>query len=465
MKFNLNLLNLAFLGEELYTTSFHYYPMLIIEFMKGYYTTAELYEKNESLMNNNMTGKMKTENSSNSLEDNSKTEDSSNTTMKENKNEETYKRPANSNDNISEQQKDELTNNGNNANTKDSVRTSSDSEFEEIEIKKSKEKNKTNIKPKLRIESSEVKDKKIITINYMKYFDTYLEKILYFRNLIHKMKESTQNNIQIENFDNIIEVYKRKERIVRIKKQIEYYKRKSEEIKKSKQRLQKVITNKKNILSNLNNNINSFKEYCNQLEASNKQSLSIVIKHQMIYNSFLNKKMVEICFFFFHKKIKNIYLIQDILKKNIKNDNESIRNRFEYYNNNKKRISSMMGYIAQLMIYFSKCFDIPLPYPLCLNGSKSFIVRGKKDKEKDFLPLHCDLKREDKYGNFETGLNYLKIDLNEIINFCAMYRQIISENEYDKIYKNKENNVFFYFFINFNQFLLQFLKNILKMFD
>ena len=163
MKFNLNLLNLAFLGEELYTTSFHYYPMLIIEFMKGYYTTAELYEKNESLMNNNMTGKMKTENSSNSLEDNSKTEDSSNTTMKENKNEETYKRPANSNDNISEQQKDELTNNGNNANTKDSVRTSSGSDFEEIEIKKSKEKNKTNIKPKLRIESSEVKDKKIIT--------------------------------------------------------------------------------------------------------------------------------------------------------------------------------------------------------------------------------------------------------------------------------------------------------------
>ena len=474
MKFNLNLLNLAFLGEELYTTSFHYYPMFIIEFMKGYYTTAELYEKNEALMNNNITNNIiKPKESQDSLDDNLKIEDNSNTQTEESKTEETFTRAANTSVYIPRPQKDkkfsldkdDSSNNGNNANIKESVRASSFSDFEDSEIKKNKEKYKLSMKPKLKSEILEVKDKKIITINYMKYFDTYLEKIMYFRKDNHKKKESEQNNIQIENCDNIIEVYKRKERIVKIKKQIEYYKRKSEEIKKTKQRLQKIIANKKNILTNLNSNINSYKDYCKKLEDSNKKSLPLVIQHQMIYNSFLNKKMVEICFFFFNKKIKNIYLIQDILKKNIKNDNESIRNRCDYYNNNKKRISSMMGYIAQLMIYFSKCFDIPLPYPLCLNGSKSFVVRGKKDKEKDFLPLHCDLKREDKYGNFETGLNYLKIDLNEIINFFAVYRQIISENEYDKIYKNKENNVFFYFFINFNQCLLQFLKNILKTFD
>ena len=106
-----------------------------------------------------------------------------------------------------------------------------------------------------------------------------------------------------------------------------------------------------------------------------------------------------------------------------------------------------------------------MPYPLCLMAAKSFVVRGKKDKDKDFLPLHCDLKRDDKYGNFETGLSYLKKDFNEIINFCSMFPQIISENEYNKIYNNKEENAFFYFFINFNHCLLQFIKNVQKMFE
>ena len=110
------------------------------------------------------------------------------------------------------------------------------------------------------------------------------------------------------------------------------------------------------------------------MEKSNKESFSLLTQQKILYNSFLNKKMVEICFFFFNKKIKNLYLINDALKVDIKQDNDSIKKRFEYYNKNKKSISSMMGYITQLMIYMSKCFDIPLPYPLCLKGSKSFII-------------------------------------------------------------------------------------------
>ena len=55
MKFNLNLLNLSFLGTELYTTSIYYYPIVIIEFMNGYYTTPELFEKNDFLINGNLT--------------------------------------------------------------------------------------------------------------------------------------------------------------------------------------------------------------------------------------------------------------------------------------------------------------------------------------------------------------------------------------------------------------------------
>ena len=62
-----------------------------------------------------------------------------------------------------------------------------------------------------------------------------------------------------------------------------------------------------------------------------------------------------------------------------------------------------------------------------LNGAKSFIIKGK-NREKDFLPLHCDLKRDDKFLNFESGLIYLKNDFKEIINFCSMYPEIISVN-------------------------------------
>ena len=176
--------------------------------------------------------------------------------------------------------------------------------------------------------------------------------------------------------------------------------------------------------------------------------------------------MTEICFVFFNKKITSLYLIPKFFNKVIKNDNKDFSmRRFEIYNTNKKKISSMMGHITQLMIYMSKCFDIPLRYPLWLNGSKSFIIKDKKDKEKDFLPLHCDLKRDDKFINFENGLNYLKNDFKEILNFCAIYQKIIPESEYMKLNRDNEEYTFFNYFLCFNNCLGDFIKNIQNMFD
>ena len=472
MKFNLNLVYLSFLGEELYTTNINFYPIIIIEFMKGYYTTKELYEKNNILINANLTKKL----NSDSIENNLKIDNS----IKESKKVEKEKRKESANSertasislsssvisrNIDLKLEDEQTAK---SKKRESGRSSSFAEIQDSEININKEKtnkNKINFKNKVKSEVLEIKEKKTNCYNFVQYFDVYLEKILYFRDGINKKQEPNKINIQTENLGTMIEMYKRKERINKIKIEIEYYKSKNEEIKKIKEKLQKIISNKKNILSNLNEKITSYKDHFTNLEQTNKESLSLLAQQKMLYNSFLNKKMAEICFFFFNKKIKNLYFIDDSLKINIENDNESIKKRFEYYNSNKKRISSMMGYITQLMIYMSKCFDIPLPFPLCLNGSKSFVVRGKKDKEKDFLPLHCDLKREDRYGNYETGLNYLKNDFNEIINFCMMFPQIISETNYNKLFKDKESNTFFYYFINFNHCLLEFVKNIQKMFE
>ena len=442
IKFNINLLDLSFLGEELYTTSIHIYPIIIFEFLNGYYTTAELNAKNNDLINaNNAQNEnvLKTGNLSSCPMEDTHKEEFLKGFIEINKDTNTpLSKSIIMKKNIGDKD-EQITNN-----TRMSVRPSIDS--------------KLNMKMGF-------KEKKINCEKFNNYFNAYIEKVLFFRDEVMKLKKANLNNVQFENCDTIIEIYKRRERMNEEKKLINYYENKREEIRKIKDKLEKIIKQKEALLSNLKKEIGSYKERCEKLEQTNNKSISLVAQNKSIYNSFLNKKMVELCFFFFNKKIKNLYFISDFMKISYKPDNESTKKRFEFYNSNKKKISSMMGYITQLMIYFSKCFDVPIPYPLNLNGSKSSIVRGKKDKEKDFIPLYCDLKREDKYGNFETGLNYLKSDFNEIINFCAMFPQIISENNYNKIYRENEDNAFFYFYIKFNHCLQEFIKNIQKKFD
>ena len=442
IKFNINLLDLSFLGEELYTTSIHIYPIIIFEFLNGYYTTAELNAKNNDLINaNNAQNEnvLKTGNLSSCPMEDTHKEEFLKGFIEINKDTNTpLSKSIIMKKNIGDKD-EQITNN-----TRMSVRPSIDS--------------KLNMKMGF-------KEKKINCYKFNDYLNVYIEKIIFFRDDVMKKKNVDLNNVQFENCDTIREIYKRRERMNEEKKLINYYENKREEIRKIKDKLEKIIKQKEALLSNLKKEIGSYKERCEKLEQTNNKSISLVAQNKSIYNSFLNKKMVELCFFFFNKKIKNLYFISDFMKISYKPDNESTKKRFEFYNSNKKKISSMMGYITQLMIYFSKCFDVPIPYPLNLNGSKSSIVRGKKDKEKDFIPLYCDLKREDKYGNFETGLNYLKSDFNEIINFCAMFPQIISENNYNKIYRENEDNAFFYFYIKFNHCLQEFIKNIQKKFD
>ena len=52
MNFNLNILNISFLGEELDTISIHLYPIFIIEFINGYYTSKELFDENNNFLKN-----------------------------------------------------------------------------------------------------------------------------------------------------------------------------------------------------------------------------------------------------------------------------------------------------------------------------------------------------------------------------------------------------------------------------
>ena len=493
MNFNLNLSELSFLGKELYNVTIYHYPMLILEFMDGNYTTTELFLKNDFLIYGHDIQLITKESSGSTVsnvddnlnigsfleslpdvysindDDPIDLENDRNASMSISTNRDSSQRINIGNKDIS--QNDKRTNSiFNYIEVKKSKSKDSNNKIEnEKEEKKDKKNKKNKNKKKSKKISKEIKEKKIDTYGFSDYLGLYVEKILFFRDELNKEKtEKVENNFifKIDNYEKILELYKRKERIEQLKKQINFYKNKDQEINNLKLKLQQIISNKKDLLNKLNQNIKAYKTKYTELKTTQSNLEPLVAKHQLIYDSFLNKKMGEICFVFFNKKIKSLFFIHDIFQTNIKYDNNDlIKKRFEFYNSNKKKISSMMGYITHLMIYMSKCFDIPLRYPLWLNGAKSYIIKGKKDRDKDFLPLHCDLKKDDKYTNFESGLNYLKIDFKEIINFCSMFSEIIPEKESNKFNKDNDDFTFFNYFISFNQCLGEFIKYIQNMFD
>ena len=489
----MNLLELSFLGKDLYKVSIYHYPMVILEFMNGNYTTTELFNKNEEIIKrsnieDNLDIGCSWENIQiEEIEDNNK-KDKNEQKIKTMNDRTSSVSNINLNNSILKQKDNRSSSIANLEETKKQQQQKKDKKktprFSAVDIgadskliqglKKENTKDnvkKTKEKKKSKKYSIALKEKKTDNYSFDHYFNRYFEKILYFSTEIKKKptieenKSDDDSSKEIGNYQNIIEFYKRKERIAKIKEQIEFYKNKEDEINKIKQKIQLIISNKSDLLKKLNEKITQYKIKYTELKTNQKNMIPIVAKNQLIYDSFLNKKMVEICFVFFNKKVKKLFFIPDFLKNTMAIENNDLKKRFEYYNSNKKIISSMMGYITQLMIYMSKCFDIPLRYPLMLNGSKSFIIRGKKEKEKDFLPLHCDLKRDDKHGNFETGLNYLKDDIKEIINFCSMYPEIIPEDNLSEFEKDNNDYVFFYYFINFNHCLCNFVKNIQKIFE
>ena len=118
----------------------------------------------------------------------------------------------------------------------------------------------------------------------------------------------------------------------------------------------------------------------------------------------------------------------------------------------------MMGHICQLLIYLSKTYNIPLRYPLLLNGSKCSILKSVKDKDKIFLPLYLDVNKVDRHGNFENALNCLKDDIKEVFNFFSLFPEIISKTDTENIKTMNGKYLFFFFFVVFNHSLFRFMK-------
>lgn len=90
-----------------------------------------------------------------------------------------------------------------------------------------------------------------------------------------------------------------------------------------------------------------------------------------------NKTLIEICYMFFNKACNKFYIIPSFYNNKFDNTNKIMR--YQYYEKHSKELSVMMGSIATMINYMSKLYNITLKYPLFINGSRSFIVKEKKE--------------------------------------------------------------------------------------
>ena len=442
-KFNVDLGRLSFLGKELRNVSIYYYPIIIFEFMTGYFTTEELYEKNKELsyeFNKDFEILEKPSSLKISQSKSSNTEAVVKERIEENKN------------NI--EKSETKANAGTNMINENAI-PKNEKEILSKSVMPIKKNPTTFINPKRK---GETNFKQIKCTKYSDYIINF-QMLLYLINPQENIKETNPNfGSELEVFKDNLEKYKRKLRILAMEKEIEFLKKKNEAIKELNKDLEETIKNKNNNLlkveKQMNPNRKNYENKLNQLKAN----LNSRGQFQLIYDSFVYQKMAEICFVFFNNKIQSLYSIPPFY--NIAIDMNDFRRmeRLDYYNKDKKNISAMMGHICQLLIYLSKTFNIPLRFPIFLNGSKSYILRNIK--EKMFLSLFVDNKKDDKHGNFENALNCLKDDIKEIFNFLSLFPEIVSKDDNENVNNMNGKYLFFFFFVILNHSLFRFMKTL-----
>ena len=453
-KFEVDLGRLSFLGKELRNVSIYYYPIIIFEFMTGYFTTEDLYDKNRELsfeftkdfeiMEKPSLLKIGQSKSSN-------VEAIAKEKLDENKNTiEKIETKININASVNL-----LNEASNQKNEKENLSKSVMPGIKKNQTQAFGIKKKGGIFEK---KGPEANFKQIKCTKYSEYIINF-QMLLYLINPQENIKETNPNfPSELEIFNENLEKYKRKLRIIQMEKEIEFLKQKNEAINTLNKDLAEAIKNKNNNLEKVTNQIKPNKVNYNNKLNQLKSNLNGRGQYQLIYDSFVYQKMAEVCFVFFNNKIQSLYSIPPFY--NIPIDSNEVKRleRLDYYNNDKKNISAMMGHICQLLIYLSKTFNIPLRFPIFLNGSKSYILRNVK--EKTFLSLFIDNKKDDKHGNFENALNCLKDDIKEVFNFLSLFPEIVSKIDNENVNNMNGKYLFFFFFVIFNHSLFRFMKTL-----
>ena len=324
--------------------------------MTGYFTTEELYEKNKEL-SYEFTKDFEIVEKPNLLKitqsKSSNTESVARERLEENKNGDKNEIKINAivNTNI-------INENANQKNEKENLSKS---------VMPYKKVQTTIFNPKKK--GAETNIRLIKCTKYSEYIKNF-QILLYLINPQENIKETNPNfGSELEVFNDNLEKYKRKLRIIQMEKEIEFLKRKNEAIKELNKDLEETIKNKNNnllkVVEQMNPNRKNYENKLNQLKAN----LNSRGQYQLIYDSFVYQKMAEICFVFFNNKIQSLYSIPPFYNIALDTNDFKRMERLDYYNKDKKNISAMMGHICQLLIYLSKTFNIPLRFPIFLNGS------------------------------------------------------------------------------------------------
>lgn len=94
-------------------------------------------------------------------------------------------------------------------------------------------------------------------------------------------------------------------------------------------------------------------------------------RYCIVLNALKYKKIAEISFVFFNNICEKFYIIPAIT-----DDLNYIHLFYEKYY---RELSVMTGVISHMLNFLSFAFNIPLKYPILLNGSKSYIFKNKKE--------------------------------------------------------------------------------------
>ena len=249
--------------------------------------------------------------------------------------------------------------------------------------------------------------------------------------------EKSEN--KLKDIKNKISIIQKIKEIENIKKLIDIKNLKKNEIIKINENLESKIKEKES-------NLEEFLKYLKEFKKENKdkeykKETEKIQKFDLILSSLQYKKILEFSYIFFNKKNPYIFFIPNKDKK-------------------KEKFENSLGQISFLLNYISYIYNIPLKYPFCLRGSKSYIMADIKNNNNIPLFIENNNNKKDNNNNeYKKGMEFLKYNLIQIMRFFIKIEIITDEQKKYIIKSFKESNLFD-FFVEFNHIIYNFIKDI-----
>lgn len=183
-----------------------------------------------------------------------------------------------------------------------------------------------------------------------------------------------------------------KQNLDKIKSEQEY--NSSNEISKKREKLVELIKTKNNLinqsiakLKTLNKSITDRVKVIEEkidlynkrliVQKEKKPRLSFEMAFSKKVNKIYIKKFLsEYAFIFFNQRLCKYITLPPFYNEPFLERNKI--KRLTYFENNEKKISLFLGFIAQMITYLSKTLNIPMRYPLFVHGASSSLVKAVK---------------------------------------------------------------------------------------